>query len=235
MVVGLWLSFKSTNTNKQMTNMNKLKKYYQRYRIRKGDSKAYIAFLREKGITIGENVNFRSPSSCVIDVSRPALVEIGSNIDFNHHFTLLTHDFATFVFRNLYNDFVPSSGRVKIGNNIVFGRNVTVLKGVEIGDNCIIGLGSVITKSIPAGSVAVGAPAKVVCTVEDYYHRRKKESVEEALEYGCTIMEKYNREPRIEDFPEEWSLFVTKDEYDNNPTVRRYINFRMNNLRWGGG
>ena len=40
--------------------------------------------------------------------------------------------------------------------------NCTVLKGVTIGDNCIIGIGSIVTKDIPANSVAIGNPAKVV-------------------------------------------------------------------------
>ncbi len=201
-----------------------------KYRIWRGDSDAFITFLRDRGIVIGNNVHFRGPQTDCIDISRPALIEIGDNIDFNHNFTLLTHDFSTYVFRNLYNDFVPSSGHVKIGNNIVFGRNVTVLKGVEIGDNCIIGLGSVITKSIPAGSVVVGAPAKVIGTVDEYYKRRKIECVDEALEYGCRLMERYQREPTIEDFTEEWSLFATKEEYNNNATLKRYIDFRMKKL-----
>ena len=65
----------------------------------------------------------------------------------------MTHDFGTFVFRNLYHDFVPSSGKVSIGNNVYIGRDVTILKGVNIGDNCIIGLGSIVTKDIPSNSV----------------------------------------------------------------------------------
>jgi acetyltransferase-like isoleucine patch superfamily enzyme len=76
------------------------------------------------------------------------------------YFNLITHDWGTFVIRNYYNDFIPSSGRVTIGNNVVFGRNVTVLKGVTIGDNCIIGTGAIVTKDIPDKSVAVGVPAR---------------------------------------------------------------------------
>lgn len=210
--------------------MNIIKKLYIKFKILTGDSNALVVYLRDKGIIIGDNVRFRAPQTDVIDISRPALVEIGSNIDFNHNFTLLTHDFSSYVFRNLYNDFVPSSGRVKIGNNIVFGRNVTVMKGVTIGDNCIIGLGAVITKSIPEGSVVVGAPARVICTVDEYYARRKKETIEEALDYGCCIMDRYNRDPRIEDFPEEWSLFIKKEEYEKNSTLQKYVDFRLKDL-----
>jgi lipopolysaccharide O-acetyltransferase len=51
---------------------------------------------------------------------------------------------------------------VKIGNNVWLGENVCVLKGVKIGENSIIGASAVVTKSIPANSIAIGAPAKVV-------------------------------------------------------------------------
>ena len=90
-------------------------------------------------------VNFRYPKHTKIDINRPYLIEFGDNVDVNDNFTIMTHDFGTYVFRNLYHDFVPSFGKVKIGNNIYFGRDVTILKGVTIGDNCIIGLGSVVT------------------------------------------------------------------------------------------
>ena len=40
------------------------------------------------------------------------------------------------------------------------GANVTILAGVEIGENAVIGAGSVVTKSIPAHTVAVGNPAQ---------------------------------------------------------------------------
>ena len=142
---------------------------------------------------MGTNVFFRYPNHTVIDLSRPSLVSIGSNIDINDNFSILTHDFSTFVFRALYHDFVPSSGKVVIGNNIVFGRNVTILKGVTIGDNCIIGLGSIITKDIPSNSVVCGVPAKVVCSLHDYYLKRKQQSVIESFNYVSSIIKSLKR------------------------------------------
>lgn len=49
-----------------------------------------------------------------------------------------------------------------IGDRIWLGANVTVLKGVTIGNDAVIGAGSVVTKDIPAGAIAVGVPAKVI-------------------------------------------------------------------------
>jgi maltose O-acetyltransferase len=49
-----------------------------------------------------------------------------------------------------------------IGNNVWIGATVTIVPGVEIGDNVTIGAGSVVTRSIPANSVAVGNPCRVI-------------------------------------------------------------------------
>jgi acetyltransferase-like isoleucine patch superfamily enzyme len=51
---------------------------------------------------------------------------------------------------------------VKIGNDCWLGANVTVCPGVEIGDNCVIGAGSVVTRDIPANSLAAGVPCRVI-------------------------------------------------------------------------
>jgi lipopolysaccharide O-acetyltransferase len=63
------------------------------------------------------------------------------------------------------------SSPVKIGKNVWLGEGVCVLKGVEIGDNSIIGALSVVTKSIPANSIAVGIPAKVIKKYNDHSKR----------------------------------------------------------------
>lgn len=189
----------------------------------------YIHYLRKHGIAVGKNVQFRNPKSNCIDFTRPSLIEFGNNLDINENFSVLTHDFGTFVFREYYKDFVNSSGKVKVGNNIVFGRNVTVLKGVTIGDNCIIGAGSIVTKSIPPNTVAVGSPAKVICTLEEYYMKRKANQVGEAIEYAKVLIEKKHGRDNIkmEDFPEEWVLFLGEEDYQNSPGVRSIVDFRL--------
>lgn len=55
-----------------------------------------------------------------------------------------------------------SKGIVHIEKNVWIGEHVSVLPGVTIGENSIVGANSVVTKNIPANSVAVGIPARVI-------------------------------------------------------------------------
>ncbi len=51
---------------------------------------------------------------------------------------------------------------IYIGDNVWVGQGVYIMPGVHIGDNSIIGAKAVVTKDIPADSIAVGIPARVV-------------------------------------------------------------------------
>lgn len=56
---------------------------------------------------------------------------------------------------------------VEIGDHVWIGERAMVLKGVRIGAGSIIGAGSVVTRDVPARSIVVGAPARVVKTYND--------------------------------------------------------------------
>lgn len=181
-------------------------------------SERYCDYLRKKGINIGKNTILH-PESCNIDITRPSLVEIGENCSLNENFTLLTHDFVSGVFINSGREFCNSSGRITIGNNVRFGQNVTILKGVSIGDNCFIGAGSIVTKDIPSNSVAVGAPCKVVMSLEEYYQKRLTKCENEALEYARSIYERFHRRPIPADFREEFIWFVNGEDIEKFPEI----------------
>lgn len=66
---------------------------------------------------------------------------------------------------------------ITIGDNVYIGLNVTNMLGVSIGNRVIIGTGSIVIKDIPDNSVAVGVPAKVIKTVDDYLERAKINSL----------------------------------------------------------
>lgn len=67
---------------------------------------------------------------------------------------------------------------VRIGKSCWIGAGVIILPGVTIGDNSVIGAGSIVTKDIPSGVVAVGNPCKVIRHVSErdreYYFKDKR-------------------------------------------------------------
>ncbi|PXY02173.1 acyltransferase [Marinifilum breve] len=173
-------------------------------------------YLLKKGVKIGKNVNFKNRKTLDFDLSKPSLIEIGDNVFFNKHFTLLTHDAVSRLYRVKYKDYMPYSiGKVKIGNNVSFARRVTVLKGVTIGDNVFIGHGSLVSKDIPSNCVAVGRPAKPVCSLDEYYERSRRKYMEEMKEYYYHIKNVEKRTPTVEDFKKEYSLFINGDKIDD--------------------
>ncbi|WP_371745410.1 sugar O-acetyltransferase [Parabacteroides distasonis] len=56
---------------------------------------------------------------------------------------------------------------VTIEDGVWIGGNVTILPGISIGRNSVIGAGSVVTKDIPANSIAVGNPCRVIKTISE--------------------------------------------------------------------
>ena len=56
---------------------------------------------------------------------------------------------------------------ITVGDNCWFGANVSVMPGITIGENCVISAGAVITKDMPANSVIVGVPARVLREVNE--------------------------------------------------------------------
>jgi acetyltransferase-like isoleucine patch superfamily enzyme len=59
-----------------------------------------------------------------------------------------------------------TKGPTRLGDNVWCGANVVVTSGVTIGERCVIGANSVVSADIPPFSVAAGAPARVLRTIE---------------------------------------------------------------------
>ena len=115
-------------------------------------------FLCDYGcnIEIGENF-YSNPNLLILDVGK---VLFGDNVLVGPNCSIYTtmHPLNP----QLRKDGILNSEPVVIGDNVWIGGNVTILPGVSIGDNSVIGAGSIVVKSIPKNSVAVGNPCKVV-------------------------------------------------------------------------
>ncbi len=57
---------------------------------------------------------------------------------------------------------IRNDGGIEIADNVWLGANVSVLGGVKIGSGSIAGTGAVVTRTVPADSVCVGVPARVI-------------------------------------------------------------------------
>jgi len=115
--------------------------------------------LQSKGeLIIGHGCGINSFSR-IIAFER---IEIGNNVSIAQFVSILDHD-HNYKVEDGKIDFTKfTTDPVEIGNNVWIGDKVTITKGVRIGDNVVIGANSVVTGSIPANSVAVGIPAKVI-------------------------------------------------------------------------
>ncbi len=152
----------------------------------KASSQAYVAYLRSLGMQIGDNTVIYSPKHCVIDTTRPWMIEMGNNVSITEGVTILTHGYDWSVLKGKYGDVLGSAGRVKIGDNVFVGMNTTILKGVTIGSNVIIGASSLINKDVPDKCVVAGNPQRVVCDIDSYLEKRREAQVAEAADlYDC--------------------------------------------------
>lgn len=86
-------------------------------------------------------------------------VTIGDNCAISDNVQILDSDFHTIAYKSKT---VEKSKPIHIGNHVWIGRSSIILKGVSIGDGAIIGAGSMVTRSIPPGCLAVGNPARVI-------------------------------------------------------------------------
>ena len=109
---------------------------------------------------LGEGVYF-NVNCVVLDAVK---VDIGNNVFFGPGVHIYTATHPTNAVDRLKFQFAKP---IFIGNDCWIGGNSVICPGVTIGDGCTIGAGSVVTKDIPANSLAVGNPAKVIKNLKE--------------------------------------------------------------------
>lgn len=140
------------------------------------DPEAGQARLRELFGSVGEGTHVRAPvhvdygtrisvgARTFINMGLTALdvapIVIGDDCQIGPHVQLLTPTHP--VEPQPRRDKLEAAQPITIGNNVWLGGGVIVCPGVTIGDDSVIGAGSVVTRDIPAGVVAVGNPARVI-------------------------------------------------------------------------
>lgn len=132
--------------------------------------------LISMGMIVGKN--FKRLNGVILDPSHCWLIEIGDDVTMAPRVHILCHDASMKTFLNY-----TKIGRVTIGSNVFIGAESVVLPGVTIGNNVVIGAGSVVTHDVTDGMVAIGNPARVVCSLEQYL-QKERTRMEESPCYG---------------------------------------------------
>jgi carbonic anhydrase/acetyltransferase-like protein (isoleucine patch superfamily) len=119
-------------------------------------------------ISVGENSNIQDGSILHVDPGFP--INIGRNVTVGHK--VMLHGCT-------------------IGDESLIGMNAVILNGSKIGKNCLIGANALVTENteIPDGSMALGAPAKVVKTLSDKQIAMLKKGAEHYVKNGARYLE----------------------------------------------
>jgi len=145
--------------------------------------KKEYTFVAKGGVAYARVIGVKVGNGCRIMTKRfgnePFLIEIGNDVTITANVVILTHDGSTWLFRDEKGRRYAYK-RVKIGNNVFIGTNSIIMPGVIIEDKVIIGAGSVVTKSIPSGSIVAGNPAKIIGSYETYGQNVLKSNISEA-------------------------------------------------------
>ncbi len=195
----------------------------------KASEKDLIAYLRNNGAKIGENVRIWAPQKSRIDLSCPWLLQLGDNVRITEGVIILTHDYSWSVIKKYSSKNVQEGqilgamSPVTIGNNVFIGMNAIITRGVTIEDNVIIGAGSVVTKNCESNSVYAGNPAKKIMTIEEYYNKRKIAQFEEAKALALKYYQTFGKKPSKDVFKEYFMLFENADDIKNNNDFLRQM------------
>ena len=120
-------------------------------------------FRCDYGYNIHVGEGFYANYDCIMLDSAP--ITIGDGCRFGPRVSLITATHPVEAERRCWRDDIPYEGEyarpITIGDQVWLGAGVIVNPGVTIGDRAVIASGSVVTRDIPADSLAAGVPAVV--------------------------------------------------------------------------
>lgn len=158
--------------------------------------------LLKRGLKVGKNF-YRGPG-VIIDPSHCYHITIGDNVSIGAQSQIIAHDASTTMFLGK-----TRASNVTIGNIVFIGAGSIILPGVHIGNRVIIGAGSVVTNNIPDNSVAVGNPAKVICTIDDYLNKEKAKMCPENSFVGIDYHNEEETSKAVETATKYGEIFVS--------------------------
>lgn len=123
-----------------------------------------IVYCKNGDIELGDGVNLSA--NCVVFSSNRLTVAAGTVVGaFSYLLSGGEYDYRDAAHPFCEQSGMGSAGPLTIGGNCWLGARVTVLDAAGIGEHCVIGAGAVVTRPIPADSLALGVPARVVRSI----------------------------------------------------------------------
>jgi maltose O-acetyltransferase len=165
--------------------MNRLKKILRKIYRFFFKPNPVLRKLKKQGLVVGKN--FQMFHEVDIDGNHCWHITIGDDVTLAPRVQILAHDASTKFYLNY-----TKIGKVSIGNRVFVGAASIILPGVKIGDDVVIGAGSVVAHDISSGAVAVGIPAKVVGTIDEFLAKKKGE-----MEIYPCFGEKYTTRKKV--------------------------------------
>ena len=117
---------------------------------------------RRLGVEVGRGCRIYS---CRV-ASEYSMLSIGDDTTVSVDVLFVTHDGTGWLYRD-------ERGRryryapVTVGDRCFIGARATIMPGVRIGDGSVVAAGAVVTRSVPAGSIVGGVPARVIGQTRD--------------------------------------------------------------------
>ncbi len=198
-----------------------LSKIYEKIRVALPGGENYIlSEISRGGGTVGKNIKLYSRTGITIDMTRPWLITIGDGTMITKGVVILTHDYSKAVLQKVYGDNIGEGAETIIGDNCFVGMNSVILMGAHIGNNVIVGAGSVVHGTIPNNVVIAGNPAKVICSLEEHYEKRKQRTADEAVNCAKRFYNAVGRKPTQYEMRYFKSLFT-----DENLELQKWESF----------
>ena len=122
-----------------------------------------------------------------------------------------------------YGEILGNQQETVIEDNIFIGWGATILAGSHIGSNSIIGAGSIVSGKLEGNAVYAGNPAHKIMSIEDYYEKRKKKQLAEAVNYVKCYKECFGCNTQMDKMDEYFYLFFNPE----NGEQREIFNFKL--------
>ncbi|WEK05817.1 MAG: acyltransferase [Candidatus Devosia phytovorans] len=118
--------------------------------------------------------NWINPAAFFAD---PVSTCIGNNVHIAGGF-FTCHDGSVNMINLALGTKLDSVAPIRIHDDVFIGAHTIILPGVSIGPRAVIGAGAVVSRDVPENSVAVGSPAKVVASLDDYIEKLRARNLD---------------------------------------------------------